>query len=47
MTDDYESIKEYVYDHYLCFGAYPMDVETDTKVYTFDQYWAVLDKENK
>jgi len=22
-----------------------MEVETDTQVYTFDQYWAILDKE--
>jgi hypothetical protein len=46
MTDDFEAIKEYVFDHYVHFGAYPMDVETDAKVYTFDQYWAILDKEN-
>ena len=43
MTNDYESIKEYVLEHYAHFGAYPMDVETDTQVYTFDQYWAILD----
>jgi hypothetical protein len=41
-----EAIKEYVLDHYEHFGAYPMEVETDTQVYTFDQYWAILDKEN-
>ena len=42
MTDDFEAIKEYVLDHYEHFGAYPMEVETDTQVYTFDQYWAIL-----
>ena len=45
MTDDFEAIKEYVLDHYEHFGAYPMEVETDTQVYTFDQYGAILDKE--
>jgi len=45
MTDDFEAIKEYVLDHYAHFGAYPMEVETDTQVYTFAQYWAILDKE--
>ena len=44
MTDDFEAIKEYVLDHYVHFGAYPMEVETDAQVYTFDQYWAILDK---
>jgi len=45
MNVDYEAIKEYVYEHYAHFGAYPMEVETDTQVYTFDQYWAILDAE--
>ena len=43
MNVDYEAIKEFVYDHYEQFGAYPMEVETDTQVYTFDEYWAILD----
>jgi hypothetical protein len=43
MNSDYEAIKDYVDDHYAHFGTYPMDVETDTQVYTFDQYWAILD----
>ena len=42
-NSDYKAIKDYVDDHYAHFGAYPMDVETDTQVYTFDQYWAILD----
>ena len=45
MTNDFEAIKEYVLEHYAHFGAYPMEVETDTQVYTFDQYWAILDME--
>ena len=44
---DYEAIKEYVHEHYAHFGAYPMEVETDTQVYTFDQYWAILDAREK
>ena len=36
-NSDYKAIKDYVDDHYAHFGAYPMDVETDTQVYTFDQ----------
>ena len=40
---DYHIIKDYVSDHYAHFGTYPMEVETNTKVYTFDQYWAILD----
>jgi len=40
---EYDIIKDYVDDHYAQFGAYPMEVETDTQVYTFDQYWSVLD----
>jgi hypothetical protein len=43
---EYEAIKDYVDDHYTHFGCYPMQVETDTQVYTFDQYWSILDKEN-
>ena len=42
---EYEAIKEYVDDHYTHFGFYPMEVETDTQVYTFDQYWSILDME--
>ena len=41
--NEYHIIKDYVDDHYAHFGAYPMEVATDTQVYTFDQYWAILD----
>ena len=44
--NEYEAIKDFVDDHYKRFGAYPMEVETDTQVYIFNQYWAILDMEN-
>ena len=42
--NEYEAIKDFVDDHYERFGAYPMEVETDNQVYTFDQYWAILEQ---
>jgi len=36
-------ISDFVDDHFFHFGAYPMEVETGTQVYTFYQYWAILD----
>ena len=41
--DEVEQILDFVNDHYERFGAYPMEVETDNAVYTFDQYWSILD----
>ena len=43
MNSEYEAIKDYVDDHYAHFDAYPMDVETDTQYYTWNEYWAILD----
>jgi len=43
LHSDYYLIKEYVDDHYTHFGCYPMEVETDRQVYTFDEYWYILD----
>ena len=37
-------IKDYVDDHKEHFDAYPMDVEVDDKVYSYDEYWKMLDK---
>lgn len=45
-TGEYEYIKSYVIDHYASFGTYPIEVKTDTQLYTFDQYWAILDDED-
>ena len=43
VMDEVEQILDFVNDHYERFGAYPMEVETDNEVYTFDQYWSILD----
>ena len=36
-------IKEYVDDHFKHFGFYPNDVEIDGQLYSYDQYWRILD----
>ena len=41
--DEVEQILDFVNDHYERFGAYPMEVQPDNTVYTFDQYWSILD----
>ena len=41
-----EQIADFVRDHWQQFGCYPMEVETDNAVYTFDQYWSILDAAN-
>ena len=35
-------IKEYVTDHYKHFGFYPHDVEVNDIIYTYQQYWSIL-----
>ena len=40
---EYNMISDFVSDHFANFGFYPAEVETDNQVYTFDQYWAILD----
>lgn len=37
-------IADYVQDHKKHFDAYPMDVEVDDKIYSYDEYWKILDK---
>ena len=37
-----DEIVDFVINHYEMFDAYPMEVETSTKVLTWDEYWAVL-----
>ena len=37
-------IADFVKDHWEQFGCYPMEVETDNVVYTFDQYWSILEQ---
>ena len=38
-----EFIKEYVVDHFNAFGFYPYDVEVNGQIYSYDNYWAILD----
>ena len=35
-------IREYVMDHYKHFGFYPMDVEVDDVLYTYEHYMRIL-----
>jgi len=41
-----EQIADLIRDHWQQFGCYPMEVETENAVYTFDQYWSILDAAN-
>jgi|TARA_R100001460_G_C3434740_1_gene162686 hypothetical protein len=41
--DEVDQILDFVNDHYAQYGAYPMEVKTETAFYTFDQYWSILD----
>lgn len=45
MTEnkEYKLISDFADDHFFHFGAYPIEVETSKQVYTFDQYWAILE----
>jgi hypothetical protein len=43
QIEEFNQIANFVNDHYQHFGAYPMEVQTDNAVYTFDQYWSILD----
>ena len=36
-------ISDYVDDHYEHYGAYPAEVEVDGVVYTWDEYWRLID----
>ena len=38
-------IKEYVDDHFNTFGFYPYDVEVDGQVYSYENYWSILEDE--
>jgi|TARA_R110002124_G_scaffold46545_1_gene139579 hypothetical protein len=39
-----ELIKEFVDDHKKHFDCYPMDVEVNEVVYSWEQYWSILGK---
>ena len=36
-------IKEYVEDHFNAFGFYPYDVEVDGVIFSYDNYWSILE----
>ena len=40
-----EKIKEYVDDHFNCFGFFPCDVEVDGKVYLYEEYRELMKKD--
>ena len=40
-----EKIKEYVDDHYKYYAFYPYDVEVDGKLYSYDEYMAIIHPE--
>ena len=39
-------IKEYVNDHFNTFGFYPYDVEVDGQVYSYGNYWSILEDDH-
>ena len=41
-----EAIREYVSDHKKHFDTYPMDVEVDGIVYSWNEYWEILEEMN-
>tara|TARA_X000001388_G_scaffold65142_1_gene51540 strand:- start:220 stop:384 length:165 start_codon:yes stop_codon:yes gene_type:complete len=40
-----EEIKDFVHNHYELFSCYPMDVHVENTVYSYEEYWSILDKE--
>ena len=40
-----EKIKEYVDDQYKFYAFYPYDVEVDGKLYSYDEYMAIIHPE--
>ena len=40
-------IKEYVDDHFNTFGCYPYDVEVDGQVYSYENYWSILEDDSE
>jgi|TARA_B100000085_G_scaffold285277_1_gene320765 hypothetical protein len=38
-------IQEYVDDHLSNFDCYPIDVEVENKIYSWDEYWDILYEE--
>ena len=40
-----QKIKEYVDDHYKYYAFYPYDVEVDGKLYSYEEYMAIIHSE--
>ena len=40
-----ELIFEYVHEHYKHFNFYPIDVEVNNIVYSYNEYWKILDQD--
>ena len=38
-----KDIADFVSDHKKHFDAYPVEVEVSGKVYSYDEYWDILD----
>ena len=38
-----QMIKEYVDDHFNNFGFYPYDVEVDGMIFSYGNYWTILE----
>lgn len=42
-----DAIMDFIVDHWEQFGCYPMEVETDSKLYSWDEYWQILEREGR
>jgi len=40
-------ILNYVNDHKKHFDGYPVDVEVNGKLYTWQEYWAIIESDNE
>ena len=40
-----ELITEFVNDHYEHFNFYPLEVEVNDVIYSYDDYWKILNKD--
>ena len=47
MQSEYETIKDFVDDHYSHFGCYPMEVETEKAVYNYAQYMSIIERKER
>ena len=41
-----EKIKEYVDDHYKYYAFYPYDVEVDGVIFSYGNYWSILEDDS-